>query len=280
MNHMSNITFVIFTYNEEKRIEPVIKNFIAYGDVVLMDDGSTDRTKEIADRLGARYVIRPKTKAILAENPEMYEFVKQHVKTDWIYWGFADILAPKSLLEKMTEVSLQDSAKQVLIPLYTYLWGNTDHYALKAHIPMFFHKDFIDFSGNHIHGMGRFTGSADQILKLPNREEYAMRHFSLYDATKFVSGHLRYAEIEAVEKHAAGKKFSVIRMLAAMIRYCWIYGRHCYRLGVLGLIIVLHYAFYRLMAYARLYELEHGITLETIEDNYRKEKERILEEFK
>ena len=163
---MRNITFVIFTYNEEKRIEYVIRNFIPYGDVVIMDDSSTDRTKDIVERLGARYVIRPKLKNSIVENPEMFAFVKGYVKTNWIYWGFADTLAPKSLLEKMARIADEDKMKQVLIPLYTYLWGNTEHYALKAHIPMLFHMDFVDFTGNHIHGMGKFTGRSDQILKL------------------------------------------------------------------------------------------------------------------
>ena len=276
---MSTITFVIFTYNEEKRIEYVVRNFIPYGEVIVMDDSSTDRTKEIVEQLGAQYVVRPKMD-ILAENPEMFAFVKEYVKTDWIYWGFADTLAPKSLLERMTAIAKEDKVKQVLIPLYTYLWGNTEHYALKAYIPMFFHKDFIDFSGNHIHGMGRFTGSTDQLLQLPNKEKYAMRHFSTYETHKFVTGHLRYAEIEAAEKHAAGKRFSALRMIAAMARDCWIYGKQSYRLGILGLIIVLHYVFFRLMAYAKLYELEHGITLETIENAYGAAKEDLLKEFK
>jgi hypothetical protein len=64
-------------------------------------------------------------------------------------------------------------------------------------------------------------------------------------------------------------------MLAAMLRYCWIF-RKSIRLGELGPIIMLNYAFSRLMTYTRLYEIEHGITINKIEENYSKEK-RILE---
>ena len=48
---MSNITFALFTYNEEKRISFAIKNLIKYGEVVIMDGGSTDKTKEIAEAM-------------------------------------------------------------------------------------------------------------------------------------------------------------------------------------------------------------------------------------
>ena len=37
---MNNITFVIFTYNEEKRIERVIKNLKDYGTVLIADNKS------------------------------------------------------------------------------------------------------------------------------------------------------------------------------------------------------------------------------------------------
>ena len=52
--HKNNITFVIFTYNEEKRIEYPIRNFINYGNVIIIDNFSTDKTKEIAEKLWAK----------------------------------------------------------------------------------------------------------------------------------------------------------------------------------------------------------------------------------
>lgn len=116
-----NISFVVFTFNEEKRIEYIIKNFIAYGEVLIMDDGSTDRTKEISERLGATYILRPKTKSITVENQEMFDFVKKTAKNDWIYWGMSDQMMPKKLLDKLAELSDQARYKYVYLPFYTYL---------------------------------------------------------------------------------------------------------------------------------------------------------------
>ena len=276
---MSNITFIIFTYNEEKRLPFVLRNFSAYGRICIMDGGSTDRTREIAESMGAIYFRRPASNKMNVETPENYEFIKTFLTTDWIYWGYADNIAPKTLLEKLAEISRQDKIKQLLIPLYTYLWGNTKHYALKSYAPFFFHKDFIDFSGNHIHGIGKFLGTKEQILILPSREEYALKHFSTYNLEKFVRGHMRYAEQEAQEKFLTGQKFSVWRLCRAMLAYSWIFGKQNYKNGKLGLMIVLNYIFYRVMTYTRLYELENHITLEAIEDNYSKKKEEMLKEF-
>jgi len=276
---MSNITFVLFTYNEEKRISYAVRNFIKYGEVILLDSGSNDKTKEIAEKLGATFFIRPSSDKPQVETQENFDFLESKLKTDWIYWGYVDNIAPKSLVDKLIEISLQDKFKMVLVPLYTYLWGNTDNFIQKSYSPFFFHKDFIDFSDNYIHGMGKFLGDKNQLLKLPNKIEYALQHFSTYNINKFVKGHLRYAEAEASEKYKVGKKFSTLRMLAGMGRYCWIYGKRGYKSGVLGLMIVLNYAFFRLMAYTKLYELENGITLDSIESKYSEKKEEILREF-
>lgn len=244
-----------------------------------MDGGSTDRTKEVAESMGASYFRRPENTKPNVETQENFEFIKTVINTDWIYWGYVDNIAPKSLLEKLTEISHQSKIKQVMIPLYTYLWGNTKHYALKSYAPFFFHKDFVDFKNNYIHGIGKFLGNRQQILKLPNKERYALKHFSTYNVEKFVRGHMRYAEQEALEKFQEGKKFSLWRLLRAMFGYALIFGREGWKSGKLGFLIVLNYIFYRVMSYTRLYELENNITLETIENNYSKKKEEILKEF-
>ncbi len=276
---MSAITFAIVAYNEEKRIAYAVKNLIRYGEVIILDGGSTDRTKEIAEQLGAKWYLRPERTKPYVETKENFDFLKNLTKNKWIYWGYADNMLPKPLLEKLAEISKQDTIKIVYAPLWTHLWGDTRHYVQKSGIPVLFHRDFIDFSHARIHSMGDFTGRPDQVLSLPQKDEFAVKHFSLYDVRKFVMGHLRYAELEADEKFAKGKKFSVPLLVAAMLRYMWIYGKESWKNGSLGVMTVLQYAFFRLMAYQKLYELERGMTIDTMEKKYQKEKEQMLKDF-
>lgn len=276
---MNNITFVLFTYNEEKRIAYAIQNFVQYGDVIIMDAGSTDRTKEIAEKLGARFFLRPDNQSPQVETQRNFASIKDNIHTNWIYWGYVDNIAPKSLVEKFVEISQQDTYTYVLVPLYTYLWGNVKRLSQKSYSPFFFHKDAVDFADNYIHGMGKFLGSKEQILRLPNKSKFALRHFSTYTMHKFVLGHLRYAEQEAKEKFERGERFSFFRMCAGMLRYMWIYRRSV-KNGVYGIMIVMAYPFFRLMAYASLYEHEHDITIDTIEEKYAVLKGKMLQEFK
>ena len=277
---MNNITFVIFTYNEEKRIEYVVRNFVKYGEVLVLDDGSTDRTKEIVEGMGVNIILRPKINETYVETEEMYNFVKKHVKTDWIYWGCTDNLLPKDLLTKLIEISKQDKIKYVSIPLYTYLWGNTKTPMLKSRSPRFFMKDYIDFSDNKIHGMGRFIGNKNEILNLPNGEKYAIHHYSLYNLNKFIFAHLKYAETEAQQRFKSGKRFSFFYMIGGMIRYFILFFKEGFRNGKSGFITSLLYAFFRMMVSVRLYEIENNITLESIEEKYSKAKEELLKNLK
>lgn len=272
------ISFVIITYNEEKRIGDVVKNFIEYGDVFVLDGGSTDNTQRIVEGLGARFCTRPENKKIQIENQENFEYIKSLIRTDWIYWGHADYIAPRSLVKKMVEISRQNEVKTVSIPLHTYLWGETSFPSLRSHTNMFFHKDYRDFSKNRIHYQGEFTGGKKQILVLPDKPEYALHHFSVYNVEKFVSGYMCYGVLEAQQKFERGERFSVIKLAAAMVRYCWIY-RHSLRNPKLGLLIMLNMAFGRLMTYTRLYEYEQDITLDSIEENYSRKKEEILKDM-
>lgn len=273
---MNNISFVIFTYNEEKRISYVIKNFIKHGEVLIMDGGSTDKTQEVAEQLGAKFFSRPSSGKVYVENQEIFNFVKEKINSDYIYWGYADNIAPKTLLEKMIDVANKKNYKIIYIPLYTYLWGNTKNFVLKIRTPFLFHKNFMDFSDNLIHGMGKFTGDKKQILKLPNKEKYALRHFSTYNIDKFVQAHLRYAEEEAREMFNSGIRFKRINMLFSMAKYFFIWGRFGIKNKSLSLIVPLNYAFFRAMVYSKLFELENKITLDSIEENYSKKKEEML----
>jgi len=276
---MNNITFVVFTYNEEKRIGYIVRNFVKYGEVLILDDGSTDRTKEIVERLGGKFVLRPKTDLIAVENKRMYNFIKQLVKTDWIFWGFADNLMPKTLLEKLAEISQQTKIKYVSIALHTYLWGHTKEPIQKGHSPRFFMKDYVDFSNNKIHGMGKFLGNKNEILTLPNKKEYAICHYSTYDLKKFVLAHLRYAEEEAEQRHNEGQKFNLFRTIGSMIRYFILYAKNGFKSGIIGILVGISYAFFRFMMFFRVYELEHGISLESMEEKYSKAKEKLLKDI-
>jgi glycosyltransferase involved in cell wall biosynthesis len=53
------LTLAVITFNEEKNIERCIRSVPFAGDVVVVDSNSTDKTIDIARRLGARISVEP-----------------------------------------------------------------------------------------------------------------------------------------------------------------------------------------------------------------------------
>lgn len=62
MGRLDSIGFVIPAYNEASSISAVVKSIVAYGTVIVVDDGSTDGTAELARRGGAVVLIHEKNR--------------------------------------------------------------------------------------------------------------------------------------------------------------------------------------------------------------------------
>ena len=272
-----NITFVVFTYNEERRIEYVLRCFANYGNILLMDDGSTDRTIEIAHQYGAKVVRREKCDYV--EQEHILQQIYRNTEAEWIYWTFADELLTKTLLEKLVLIS--KGADFDLVKIYR----KNCHYGYKnlnfdsgALSPRFFRKGFVDFSNNPIHGMGKYLGDSNRILKLPAKDEYAMYHFSTYDVHKFELAHSRYSDIDAEIKFRRGKKFNMLFLLLwplrIFVRFYLVGG--AWKHGAPGLIMVMQYCFFIFNMWSKLWELENEVNLTSIENNYDRMKEELL----
>ena len=55
---MVDVSVLILARNEERNIKECIESCSFANDIVIIDDGSTDKTKEIAESLGARVIHR------------------------------------------------------------------------------------------------------------------------------------------------------------------------------------------------------------------------------
>lgn len=81
-----NLTALILAKNEEKNIAACIKSVLFAGEIIVIDDFSTDRTAAIAEELGARVVQR----AMNGNWGEQQTFAVQQATKDWVYFIDSD----------------------------------------------------------------------------------------------------------------------------------------------------------------------------------------------
>jgi len=194
-----------------------------------------------------------------------------------VYWGYADEILPHPLLRRLQHVAEEDRYKLVVIPRKTVHYGVRALNLVPETSPRFFKKGYVDFTGNRIHHMGKFVGKPEEVLHLPRKDAYSLYHCSTYNLRKFELAHSSYSDTEA---QMPGKRFSPVRMLLYppyfLLRYYVLTGE--WRSGWPALIMAMQYCFFFFNVQAKIWEREHGITLESIEKNFDAIKEDILRE--
>ena len=269
----NEITFLLFTYNEARRIEYVLRCFQPYGRIVVMDNHSTDDTVAIARRYGAEVYAHDHPGYVEEERVAANALSK--VATDWVYWAYCDEVLPKTLLRKMQEIAAASDYKLVNMHRKNLHYGIENlNFDSGGRSPRFFRKGYVDFTGNPIHGMGRFIGRPEEALDLPKDDAHSIYHCSTYNLRKFEMAHSAYSGLEA----ATVKRFSSARLLFSPVKwFLKYYFKHGgWRGGWAGYIMVMQYAFFHFNVQAKVWERENNITLDSIEKKYDEIKEKFI----
>lgn len=272
----SNITFVVFAYNEEKRIEYPIKNFLPYGNVIISDDGSTDRTVIRAKQLGAQ-VIKRKVHSPYLESGEETDFIFKHIKTDWVYLGSIDEMVPLSCLEVYKRISNDSSYKLVIQNRKTLMFNKLHEYIPVYTQVKFFRKDALNFHNSRIHDMGTLAEHVkpSEIFFLPSIDEYSIYHFSTHTTKSLLDNFNKYTEIESKLINTKNILFKII--FVPLFYFIMVYVlQRSFRYGIEGLIIAVENSYYAFLLYAKAYERDTHNTKEEIEKAFEKKKNKLL----
>ena len=273
---MSNITFIVFTYNEEKRIRRVIENFRNYGRILIADNRSKDRTCDIAREYGCDIFIREKDYEYV-ENQELVDLLYERVTTDWIYWGLADEMLEKETLDRFLGIVGSGQFDIVEMDRKNYFYGRFCYNLLHAWSYKLFRKKAIDFRGNAIHGMGRPVVPANRILRLDDR--FFVHHFISNTANSYLNVINRYTETELkfAYKAKAGFMHPPFVLGKSIIKE-YFYNKG-YKAGFAGFALLQLMVFYNLIKNIKHYEKDHELTTPKIEDQNDHFRDKILSQL-
>src|SRR6266850_5429064 len=100
---MPAITATIITFNEEDRIAEAIASLSGCDEIIVVDAGSTDRTREIARQRGARVIERPWEGFSKQKN-----FAAEQARNDWILSVDADERLSIELADEIVSLKLSE----------------------------------------------------------------------------------------------------------------------------------------------------------------------------
>ncbi len=268
------ITFVIFMFNEEARVERAVRNFIPYGRVLIVDCFSTDRTCEIATSLGAE-IFKYQNHGWV-EDEHTTTLVKNEVKTPWLYWGFADEIVDRATMDQMIGAIESGTYSIVNIARKNYYYGEFTHNAYRNTQNRAFKKDAIDFRGNTIHNFGKPAVPESEICYL-DPEKYFVHHFISNTAKVYMASLDKYTEIEAQHTPTPSVPKMLYRMVRGFLGNFYVLGGR--KAGRAGVYLGLQMCFYTLLLAMKSYEREHQLNTLSIEARNNKIRDGLLRDL-
>ena len=261
----NNITVCIFAFNEEKRITRCIRNFQGYVKILVIDNYSTDGTKEILQRAGIRCVSIKNPNFI--ETPEVMNPVHDAVDTDYILIASVSEYVPLALLQRYAEVA--NSGKYDVVRAYRASITAGQQVPISGPARKksvgelrFFRKGSVSYIGNQVHERGIILSPKDRVLNVVADHNLHFYQFRDYDCSHTENTLCRYDDVLAKQRYDTGQRFS----WSQAIYYSFKAFLTCYvRFGSLhyGMLGFIH-SYYRwqmeFTVWLRIWELEKGYT--------------------
>ena len=240
------------SYNEEWIIA---RTFNAVKDIademILVDSGSTDQTREIAASLGARvYIEEPYKGCGLQKNAAI-----EKCTGEWILFLDADEVVSDELKAEIKRIiKLPTTADVYKVRFQSYCFGRLiKHGGWSAFYKVRFFKNGAGkFSPHIIHSYFETRGNA--VIEKINAD---IRHYTYRDVTHYIEKNNRYTNEKAMMLFKTGKKPQVIKLIfSPVIRFIKSYF---FKLGCLdgidGLIMSLLGSWYAVLQFLKLHEL-------------------------
>ncbi|MGN0902813.1 MAG: glycosyltransferase family 2 protein [Succinivibrio sp.] len=241
------LTVVILAHNEESNLHDCISSVDFADDILVIENGSTDKTVEIAKSLGARVLERD----LNGDYASQRNFGIENSRHDWIFMLDADERVTDDLKKSISDAVTNDENLVYKVSRENhFIEGRVLHGVLRPdRVERLFKKGSALYEGL-IHERLKYTVKTKEL-------KGRLIHFPYSTWEAHLDKMNRYTTLLAVKYHEKGKKCSFFSIL---FKPAWafikMYFIHLGFLdGKLGLQFCLLHYFYTLEKYLKLYSL-------------------------
>lgn len=239
------ISAVLNTYNADEHLDKVLTALHGFDEIILVDMHSTDRTREIATRHGARIIDFEQCGICEpARNTAI-----QAASNPWVLIVDADEIVPDALRRYLYEVAASPDAPAALrIPLKNFFMAREMHCLYPNYITRFAKRDAIDWPPI-IHAKPIVNGRIDTIPA--RRKDLALIHLARNTVESRLEKLARYTAME-VERRGPRRYSAMAYIFKPFARFLHSYiFKGGFRDGHPGLLWALLDAQYKLATIAR-----------------------------
>lgn len=242
-----NISVIVLAKNNEKTIEKTLQSLVEFDDVVLYDNGSSDKTMQIAKKFSNINLIQGEFKGFGWTKNQAASFALN----DWILVIDSDEVVDSELLNELKAKTLDEKTVYKLNFKAFYKDIQVNHCGWNNQkIKRLYNKNITLYNSNDVH--------EDIIIDGLKMEELKgnVEHYSYHTISEFIIKADRYSTLFA--KNNVGKKSS--SPTKAFLNGAYSFFRtyilkQGFRDGYIGLIISFSHMVTNFYKYIKLYEM-------------------------
>lgn len=252
---MNKISGVVIARNEERFIEGALESLSFCDELIVIDNGSKDKTKEVSEKMVAKvYEVKSD------DFSELRDLGLEKASGEWVLYLDADEriddLLEKSIKKTVSEASKYSAFKLLRKNFYfgENAWPNIEK------IERLFKKEKLKGWKGKIHESPIIDGEVGQL------EGYIL-HFTHRDLESMLNKTIEWSSTESLLRFNAGHpkmtwwRFPRVMISAFLNSYIKQKG---YKAGTAGMVESIYQAFSIFVTYAKLWELQNKHKIENL----------------
>lgn len=242
-----NLTTIIIAKNEENNIADAIDSVNFSKKVIVVDNGSTDRTLDVAKRAGADVV-----KIITNDFSKQREEGLKHTKTDWILYIDADERVTDTLKKEIESVVSDDSLKDAYKLIRRNYYYGKNEWLYRDKLERLFKRESLKGWHGQIHESPIYNGEIGELNEF-------LDHYTHQDLASMLEKTIAWSETEAqIRFNTNHPKMTWWRFPRVMIPTFFRYyiKQKGFRAGTAGLVESIFQTYSVFITYSKLWEMQ------------------------
>jgi len=261
----TNITAMILTFNEERRLPYIYENLKGFCKIIVFDGGSTDGTLDYCKANNIKVVPRPKEGSVEKRVEGLFWAISK-VQTEYVLHVICSHFYPKELLNCFSDIANDNKLSAVYHDVVIYRYGVVVHKPLLRRVSSacnFYKRNVVNFEKSKIHDEMAIQFDENSMVRLDGTDELSLHLFQDEDCQSYAIKTLGYATTEANQRFNAGQRIGFCGLIFKPLTH-FLYGY--FRTGAFvrgkeGLVYSILNLIYEFHIAIILWELCHNLKL-------------------